>query len=111
MDALDWKVIGILVTLFLAWSGFLVGVIKWLVDKAVNANLNRQEQLEQGLEKLEGKHESLERDFRNHLLELPEKYVQRVDWVRLVSVIEAKMDKLNDKLDKLKDDLNGGHRS
>ena len=68
MDALDWKVTGILVTLFLAWSGFLVGVIKWLVDKAVNANLNRQEQLEQGLEKLEGKHEALERDFRNHLL-------------------------------------------
>lgn len=114
MEALDWKMAGVLVTVFVGWNGFLVGIIKYLIDRALRAGDKRLEAIETDLEKLESlvtaevsgeadKRRELEREFRELIADLPLKYVQREDWIRLATTIDHKMDSLNKKMDELKD--------
>lgn len=103
MEALDWKSISVVVMVFLAWSGLLVGVIKILIERAIRVNDNRFERIESDLENEADERRELEREFRVLLADLPLKYVQREDWIRLATTIEAKMDTLNMKFDELKD--------
>ena len=104
METLDWKSISVVVTVFLAWSGLLVGVIKILIERAIRVNDNRFERIESDLENEADERRELEREFGSLLADLPLKYVQREDWIRLATpTIEAKMDTLNMKFDELKD--------
>lgn len=103
METLDWKSISVVVTVFLAWSGLLVGVIKILIERAIRVNDNRIARIESDLENEADERRELEREFRVLLADLPLKYVQREDWIRLATTIEAKMDTLNMKFDALKD--------
>lgn len=99
----NWPMVAILVTLFIAWNGLLIGAIKLLFDRAIQANQHRFENLEKGLAHEEEKRESLEREFRSTVAEFPMLYVQREDWIRLATAMETKMDALNKKIDDMKD--------
>lgn len=90
--------LGIIITIFAAWSAFMLGVIKLLIERALTASNDRHERLQKRVD-------NIENDFRNLLVDLPNKYVQREDWIRLATTIEAKMDALNNKFDELKDRL------
>lgn len=103
MESLDWKLISVVVTIFLAWSGLLVGTIKVLIERAIRGNDHRFERIEADLEDEAEKRRELEREFRTLLADMPLKYVQREDWIRLATTIEAKMDTLNMKFDDVKD--------
>ncbi len=46
------------------------------------------------LQKLENKYEALDGDVRRILIELPRDYVARTDYIRLETVMEAKIDQL-----------------
>lgn len=103
MESLDWRGMSILVTVGLAWSALLVGTIKILIERAIRGNDKRFERIESDLEDEAAKREALEKEFRSLLADMPLKYVQREDWIRLATTIEAKMDTLNMKFDELKD--------
>ena len=103
METIDWRFISVVLTVFLTWSGLLVGVIKILIERAIRGNDKRFERIEADLEDEADKRRELEREFRSLLADLPLKYVQREDWIRLAMIIEAKMDTLNMKFDELKD--------
>jgi chromosome segregation ATPase len=103
MESLDMKTVSVLVGVGLAWSGLLVGIIKVLIERAIGGSEKRFERIEEDLEDEADKRRELEREFRSLLADLPLKYVQREDWIRLATTIEAKMDTLNMKFDELKD--------
>lgn len=103
MESLDWKLISVVVTLVLAWSALLLGTIKVLIERAIRGNEKRFERIEEDLESEAEKRRQLEREFRTLLADMPLKYVQREDWIRLATTIEAKMDTLNMKFDDVKD--------
>lgn len=52
--------------------------------------------------------DSLERDFLKWLAELPLQYLRREDYVRNQTIIEAKLDALNNKLDEMRMRRGGG---
>ncbi len=94
MELLDWKLISVMVTLVIAWSALLIGTIKVLIERAIRGNEKRFERIEEDLEAEAEKRHELEREFRTLLADMPLKYVQREDWIRLATTIEAKMDTL-----------------
>jgi hypothetical protein len=109
----NWQMLAVLSMLFLAWNGFLVWIIKYLVDRAVKGGDRRMGSLENSVDSLSGdlereadKRRELEKEYRKHIADLPLLYVQREDWIRLGSIIEGKMDTLNNKFDALKDYIN-----
>lgn len=103
MTGIDWKMVSLVVAILGAWSGLLIGAIKFLIERAIRGNDTRFARIEADLEEESKKRRELEREFRGVLADLPLKYVQREDWIRLASSIDAKMDALNRKLDDVKD--------
>ena len=99
----EWRFVSVAVTIWLAWSGLLVWVIKFLIERTIGADDKRFERIEADLEDEADKREGLDREFRSLLADLPLKYVQREDWIRLATTMEAKMDGLHIKIDELKD--------
>lgn len=69
----------------------------------MKSNDHRFDSIEEGLATEVEKREELEREFRTLLADMPLRYVQREDWIRLAMTIEAKMDTLNSKFDDFKD--------
>ncbi len=117
MEDVNWQIIMVFLIAFLAWNGFLVGILKYLIDRAVRGGDRRLEQLEQLNQKMDerlstnieheaDKRRELEREFREFIASLPLSYVHREDWIRLATTIEAKMDSLNNKFDHMKDNFN-----
>lgn len=117
MLEINWQMIAVLSIVFLAWNGFLIGIIKYLVVSAVKGGDQRLERLEEkqvksderftkAIEHEADKRRELEREHREHIAQLPLMYVQREDWIRLATTIEAKMDGLNSKFDQMKDRFN-----
>ncbi len=100
---MDWQQVGVIVTIFLGWSALLVGVIKILIERAVRGNDDRFKRIEKDLERETEKRRDLDKEMRTLQTDLPRAYVQREDWIRLATTIEAKMDALNTKFDDVKD--------
>lgn len=98
VEGISTTALAIIVSIFVAWSALMVGIIKLLIERALTASNDRHKRLQKRVDNIES-------DFRNLLVDLPNKYVQREDWIRLATTIEAKMDALNNKFDELKDRL------
>ena len=96
---LDWRGIGVIAVIWIAWSGALFGLIKWLLDRYANGIQQRFVALEQQKDKRREEIDKLEKDFLRHKADLPLHYVRREDYVRGQSVIEAKLDALASKLE------------
>lgn len=80
---INWQVMGILISLALAWHGMLLGIIKWLIDRhfrQMDERLNAISRLEQKILEMQAA--------------MPNEYLRRDDWIRFASVIEAKLDRL-----------------
>ncbi len=101
----DWQAISVFVTIFVAWSIFLLGAIKLLIDRALRAGEQRFQALEKAVDREAEKRRDVERELRQLLANLPLQYVQRDDWIRLATAFDAKMDALARKLDEVKERL------
>ncbi len=106
-----------LVTLLLAFFGFVAGGAKVLfdqIDRRLNERFAALEQARQSAdkamqdelarhsreeEKAVAKLGELERDFLKWRAEMPVQYVRREDYIRGQTVLEAKMDALYSKLE------------
>lgn len=100
---IDWKAISVFVSLFIAWSTLLFFAIKFLLERALKAIDDKMAGLSGGLASTNERIGALEREFRDLLAQLPNIYVQREDWIRFVVTFDAKLDRLNDKMDKIRE--------
>lgn len=80
MSAESWQLIGIFSGLLTLWAGFILGVQKWMNEKSVRR---------------------LEREFLEHCAKLPLEYVRKEDAIRQEVVINAKLDALAMKIDRI----------
>ena len=101
----DWKALGVIITILFAWTGLLVKIIAWLLKRNLSAYDDQLETLRDSVkeeatkrrkadEAQARKYEKLDQDFRHHLADLPKNYVQREDWLRTWTAVDAKMDSI-----------------
>lgn len=102
-------VVGVMITVGIAWSGFLVAVIKFLLDRSLALQDEKINTLTQEIKKQNEEQSKL-------LSQLPVLYVRKDDcraaheaWIREFAAIEHKIavqvDRINDKIDELKKEL------
>lgn len=122
-----WDVLKVAVPLFVAWSGLLIGIIKWFLNNYHKGLKEKFQSLseqitannEQSAERHEltnaairGQDEELrriDREFLGLRAELAEKYVRREDAIREQVVINAKLDAIAVRLDNFT--LRGGQHA
>lgn len=75
-----WNLALFLAGLVAAWSLLIVGVFRWMQDRSTR---------------------KLEREFLEHLARLPLEYVRKEDAIRQELVINAKLDALAMKIDRM----------
>ncbi|GEM_PF-6046977 len=81
--------------LVVTWSGFLIGVIKWLLDRNLES-YNRK------IEKLESEMQDFKEDLAGLQRELPISYVRRNDFQRCQDQCHVNPASIEKKLDDLK---------
>ena len=91
---ITWQAVAIIVSLLLAWSGFLIGVIKWLVTKAV---ANIEERVNNAASTANSAVTGLQQHREEYLAflgRLPIDYYRREDMIRFETLTHAKLDAL-----------------
>lgn len=105
MTSMDWKTLSLLVTLVITWSGLIIGIIKWMLDKYLSlyhAHIDQRfESLEGAIREKDNKWQHAEREIMELRAELPLEYMRKEDAIRQEIVIHAKLDALASKMDEL----------
>lgn len=83
----EWPQITFLVSLMLAWSGLLIGVIRWLIA-------NMLSDLKQGITDDRKELARIQAELTRLQTEMPIYYERREDAIRAYAVINAKLDRL-----------------
>lgn len=99
----DLQQIGVLVGIGLPWSGALLWMVKWLLDRYFAALESRFRALEESLKAKTEEWQRTERALLELKADLPVQYVRKEDAIRGEVVIHAKLDALNGKLDQLRE--------
>lgn len=90
--SLIYAVIGMVV--FIGGSWLFFG--KMLIRQFNTGLKDSLKTLTERIDKVETKNDSLEKQFLTFLAQLPEKYVQREDWIRFSVSIDKKLDDLRE---------------
>lgn len=85
-------------SLLLGAVGTIVGAIWWLVRLAATKVWS---QLDTRLIRIEEQQQVQQQAMREWETQLVRDYVRREDWIRLASSIDAKLDRLNDRISEL----------
>ncbi|MGD9950288.1 MAG: hypothetical protein AB7U29_17690 [Desulfobulbus sp.] len=91
---ITWQAAAILVTLLLAWSGFLVGIVKWLLVRAIT---NIEERVNTASTTATSAVTGLQQHREEYLAflgRLPIDYYRREDMIRFETLTHAKLDAL-----------------
>lgn len=125
----SWEVVSLGVSLFVTFTGSLVGAIAYLFKRQVQGIEARLEQMP-SFEGIEKRLDDLAKFLQNHLqedlrrrdederrwraveqglwelrAELPREYVRREDWIRFGGALEFKMDAIHKRIDELKGEV------
>jgi len=103
MADLDWQMLAVLSGLFITWSAFLVGIIRYFIVRSLAGVDKKFDDIESDIEKEAERRRELETRFHGLETDLPNRFVQREDWIRFSTVLDKKMDRFNEKLDGIKD--------
>ncbi|MBF0256825.1 MAG: hypothetical protein HQL47_10295 [Gammaproteobacteria bacterium] len=95
----DWNLITWGLGLLISWSGFLVGIIRWFLQRLVRDLDRRLEGIRDAQQCETNEWRRVERELMELRAELPVNYVRREDHIRSQSVIEAKLDALASKIE------------
>lgn len=82
---MDWQTFGFFATLLAAWSALLVNLQKSQLDRLGH-------HLDKRLDELKSTQDKHVADLAALKAELPRDYIRREDWVRQVTVFDAKID-------------------
>ena len=91
VTVMDWRGIGVLMTFIVVWSGIMFWAAKSMLSN-----------LEVKLDGHVGEFRSLQAELKELQITLPKDYVRREDWIRFGAGIDAKIDRLHDRLDEIK---------
>lgn len=91
-------VLSLSVTLFLAWTGFLLGAVKYLLDKKEVQQEKRLSYLEEKLGSHAEQRQALERELWSLKTMLAQDYIKREDWARFATSLDAKIDRLAEQM-------------
>lgn len=100
---IDWGVVAIMTTVMMAGLGALFGAIKWLMDRYTEALNKRFEAIESAGGGRDREIQNLREAILLLRAELPERYVQRDDWIRFAGSIDRKLEVLRDRLEDLRE--------
>ncbi len=88
--------------LLVGWSGFLIGIIRWLIGKLFNrleeSIIKDIAELKQGNQENKGQYQRIDSEFRQFLIAMPIDYVRREDFIREYTTINIKLDRLNERM-------------
>ncbi len=98
---ISWQAVGLLVTLAMAWSGFLVAIIKWLVTRAIGSMEEKIAAAANGAKEAEDDAKTAATELQKHREKclkfrgtLPIDYFRREDMIRFETLTHAKLDAL-----------------
>lgn len=97
----NWQLFLALMGLLGVWSGVIMGASKWMLGKLEE----RMKEKISALGEVKDDCDALEREFLQMKADLPLYYVRREDFIRFDLVINTKLDKLRDLIEKA---LRGG---
>ena len=97
---MDTPTIGLIVSIAITWSGFLVGLIRWLQSKNEEALSNRLSAIEKSIEKMQAE-----------LSAMPKNYVLKSDCHRQEDQITGQLMMINRKLDELAKEIKNNARN
>jgi len=91
---INWQAVAILATIALAWTGFLVGIIRWLVGRAI---ANMEGRITDATDAAKSATNGLQQhreEYLTFLGRLPIDYYRREDMIRFETLTHAKLDAL-----------------
>jgi hypothetical protein len=94
-----WQTFALFSGLLALWSGFIIGTLKWMLDKSDRHMGERLALLSLSIDTYRDSVTGVQLQLAAFKLETAEKYVPREDWIRFGVMIEAKLDRLGGKLD------------
>ena len=92
--AINWNAVAVLVTIALAWSGFLIWIIRWLLVRAI---ANIEERVSAASKAAKDATTGLQKhreEYLTFLGRLPIDYYRREDMIRFETLTHAKLDAL-----------------
>lgn len=108
MQEINWQIVSVLVGVAGAWTVVLLWAVKALLDRNQSHSDRsfglmdaRFEELKTETKKESEQWQRIERDLLELRADMPLNYVRREDWIRFSSVIDAKQDTLNEKINRL----------
>jgi len=101
LGVMEWQVIGVLIAVMLLWSGVLFWAVKWLLDGYRRHVDDKFGSLEEANKNEAEQWRRVDREIMELRAELPNLYVRRDDFIRSNSVIDARLETVNEKLSRL----------
>lgn len=98
-----WALFLFLAGLITAWSGIMLGVMKFMMSTGFKELKEEVKQIRQAYEKIQG----FERQILELKADLPLNYVRKEDFIRHEVVINTKLDRLRDLIESLRDRRKG----
>jgi len=98
---LGWPEIMTIASILVAWTGLQFALMKWLIEWLLDS---RFKALETEIKRFHG----VERELLELKADLPLRYLQRDDFIRSISALDAKFDRMRALLDEL---TGGRHRA
>lgn len=81
---MDWQIVGAVGAFVVVWSAIMLWAVKALLHR-----------LENKLDERSGEWRQVKQELTDLRVQLPERYVQREDWIRFGGSIDAKLDGLH----------------
>ena len=103
MTGLEKYIAEIVLAGFFGTIATLFGLLRYFGKAYLDKSEERFRELGDGFRGLESRLNALQ-------IDLPNKYVQREDWIRMSTTIDSKMDSVNGKLDRLREDIHNAGR-
>ena len=96
---MDWQQVAFFCGIVGLWSGLIVGVLHWMLNRSDQHVSKRLDDVAKRVEDFRSDTQALDLKLAAFKTEVAEKYVQREDWIRFAVTIEAKLDRLGGKID------------
>lgn len=98
---ISWEMVGTAVTILLALFGLLVGIIRWLLDRYVDAIKSQIEIMAKQITAQAGDITRLDKELLKLRGEIARDYYTREDHIRYETLFHAKMDAVGAKVENL----------
>lgn len=93
---INWQAVAWLTGLALAWTGFLVGIIRWLLGREIKSLEERLAAASAAAKEASSKLNQHREEYLKFLGTLPLDYYRREDMIRFETITHAKLDALAD---------------